>query len=231
MKFIKRIIIISIVVLILAVALIVGAGYLKYKNAIKDKPLKETATEIMLSENYTKLEDISPTFVDAMVSVEDKRFFNHKGIDFMGVMRALKVNIESKEAKQGGSSITQQLAKNMYFISDNTLTRKIAEIFLTIEIEKTFSKQQILELYFNTIYYGSGYYNIYDASMGYFGKEPSELTDFEATLLAGIPNAPSVYSLNNNPDLAKQRQKQVVRAMVKNNKLTKEEADAILSQQ
>lgn len=231
MKFIKRIIIISIVVLILAVALIVGAGYLKYKNAIKDKPLKETATEIMLSENYTKLEDISPTFVDAMVSVEDKRFFNHKGIDFMGVMRALKVNIESKEAKQGGSSITQQLAKNMYFISDNTLTRKIAEIFLTIEIEKTFSKQQILELYFNTIYYGSGYYNIYDASMGYFGKEPSKLTDFEATLLAGIPNAPSVYSLNNNPDLAKQRQKQVVRAMVKNNKLTKEEADAILSQQ
>ena len=218
-------------VLIFAVALIVGAGYLKYKNAIKDKPLKETATEIMLSENYTKLEDISPTFVDAMVSVEDKRFFNHKGIDFMGVMRALKVNIESKEAKQGGSSITQQLAKNMYFISDNTLTRKIAEIFLTIEIEKTFSKQQILELYFNTIYYGSGYYNIYDASMGYFGKEPSKLTDFEATLLAGIPNAPSVYSLNNNPDLAKQRQKQVVRAMVKNNKLTKEEADAILSQQ
>ena len=231
MKFIKRIIIISIVVLILAVALIVGAGYLKYKNAIKDKPLKETATEIMLSENYTKLEDISPTFVDAMVSVEDKRFFNHKGIDVMGVMRALKVNIESKEAKQGGSSITQQLAKNMYFISDNTLTRKIAEIFLTIEIEKTFSKQQILELYFNTIYYGSGYYNIYDASMGYFGKEPSKLTDFEATLLAGIPNAPSVYSLNNNPDLAKQRQKQVVRAMVKNNKLTKEEADEILSQQ
>ena len=231
MKFIKRIIIISIVVLIFAVALIVGAGYLKYKNAIKDKPLKETATEIMLSENYTKLEDISPTFVDAMVSVEDKRFFTHKGIDFMGVMRALKVNIESKEAKQGGSSITQQLAKNMYFISDNTLTRKIAEIFLTIEIEKTFSKQQILELYFNTIYYGSGYYNIHDASMGYFGKEPSKLTDFEATLLAGIPNAPSVYSLNNNPDLAKQRQKQVVRAMVKNNKLTKEEADAILSQQ
>lgn len=231
MKFIKRIIIIAIVVLLFSIAIIVGAGYQKYKNAIEDKSLKDAATEIMLSENYTNSEDISQTFADAMVSVEDKRFFNHKGIDFIGVIRALKVNIESKEAKQGGSSITQQLAKNMYFISDNTLTRKIAEVFLTVDIEKTFSKKQILELYFNTIYYGSGYYNIYDASMGYFGKEPSELTDYEATLLAGIPNAPSVYSLNNNPDLAKQRQKTVVKAMVENRKLTQEEADEILSQQ
>ena len=119
----------------------------------------------------------------------------------------------------------------MYFINDNTLTRKIAEIFVAVELEKIYSKKEILELYFNSIYYGSGYYNIADATYGYFGKSPYDISDYEATLLAGIPNAPSVYSLDNNPHLAKQRQKRVVEAMLSVNYLTQEEADAILMQQ
>ena len=93
-----------------------------------------------------------------------------------------------------------------------------------------FDDEKILELYFNVIYYGSGYYSVGEASEGYFGKKPSELTDYEATLLAGIPNAPSVYSLDNNPTLAKKRQKTVVNAMVDMKYLTKEEAQEILSE-
>ena len=114
-------------------------------------------------------------------------------------------------------------------MNDDTLTRKIAEIFTAAELEKTFSKKEILALYFNVIYYGSGYYNIGDASQGYFGKKPYDLTDYEATLLAGLPNAPSAYSPDKNPDLAKKRQKKVVDAMVRMKYLTREEANVILA--
>ncbi|MFR0903577.1 MAG: transglycosylase domain-containing protein, partial [Anaerovoracaceae bacterium] len=116
--------------------------------------------------------------------------------------------------EQGGSTITQQLARNMYFEQNKKLTRKVAEVLVAFEIEKEYDKDEILELYVNTIYFGSGYYNIYDASLGYFGKTPSQLSDYEATMLAGIPNAPSVYDLNVNPDLAEQRRQQVVDCMV-----------------
>ena len=164
-----------------------------------------------------------------MVAVEDRRFYQHKGVDFIGVCRAMVNNIQKKSFVEGGSCITQQLAKNIYFMNDDTLTRKIAEIFTAAELEKTFSKKEILELYFNVIYYGSGYYNIGDASQGYFGKKPYDLTDYEATLLAGLPNAPSAYSPDKNPDLAKKRQKKVVDAMVRMKYLTREEANVILA--
>ncbi len=231
MKLIKRLILtVFVLVLIVLVGLVAG-GYGKYKQAVSQLSVEDAARKIKASNNYTELDDISPVFVDAMVSVEDKRFYEHIGVDVRGIVRAFKLNFESKSITQGGSSITQQLAKNMYFMNDNSLTRKVAECMVALELEKEFSKKEILELYFNTIYYGSGYYRIYDASTGYFGKIPSELSDYEATLLAGIPNAPSVYSLDNNPDLAKQRQKTVVEAMVYNEKLTREDADQILSQQ
>ena len=230
MRFIKKLFFTVIVLIIIAVGLVGGAGYKKYKKATEALPIDLAARQIAFSENYTELENISQTFVDAMISVEDRRFYKHRGIDPIGIVRAIKINFDEKEAVQGGSSITQQLAKNMYFMEDNTFTRKIAESITAIEIEKRFTKEEILELYFNTIYYGSGYYSIYDATMGYFGKKPHEITDYESTLLAGIPNAPSVYSLDNDPELARQRQKTVVLAMVKNRKLTQADAEEILNQ-
>jgi len=230
-KTIKKFIIIILVVILLLSGLFVGAGWYKYKQAISKLPLNDAIAKIRAQENFTPIDDIPLTFINAMIAVEDKRFYKHDGIDFIGVVRAIVNNFKAKSMVEGGSGITQQLAKNIYFMNDNTITRKIAEVFVAVDLEKKLSKREILELYFNVIYYGNGYYNIYDASMGYFNKPPSELTDYEATLLAGIPNAPSVYSLKNNPDLAKQRQKTVINAMVEMKYLTKEEASAILSQQ
>ena len=231
MKFIKKTLSFILILIILILAVVFASGWGKYKEALKMVPLETAALNIKTQENFTPLEDISETFINAMVAVEDRRFYKHKGIDFIGVVRAMKKNFEKKSFSEGGSSITQQLAKNIYFMGDDSISRKIAEAFVANDIEKNFSKNEILELYFNVIYYGSGHYNIADASNGYFGKKPGELTDYEATILAGLPNAPSAYSLNSNPDLAKKRQKTVVEAMVSEKYLTQEEAERIISMQ
>ena len=120
--------------------------------------------------------------------------------------------------------------KNFYFDMDQTVERKIAEIFMAIAMEKEFTKEEILELYVNHIYFGDGYDCVREASLGYFQKEPGQMNDYESTLLAGIPNAPSVYAPTKNPELAKQRQQQVLETMVKNEMLTEEEQKEILTQ-
>lgn len=228
-SFIKKIFIFVLACIIFASAFVMGIGWIKYKEVTKRLSVDDAIAQVRATENYTKIDNISLTFINAMVAVEDRRFYKHNGVDIIGIARAVAKNIKDKTLSEGGSCITQQLAKNMYFINDNTFSRKIAEVFISIKLEKKLSKKEILELYFNVIYYGSGYYNIYDATMGYFNKTPAKISDYEATLLAGIPNAPSVYSLKNNPDLAKQRQKTVVKSMVEMRYLTEIEASAILS--
>ena len=131
---------------------------------------------------------------------------------------------------EGGSTITQQLMKNEYFTQEKKLERKFAEIFAAWDIEKQYSKEDIFELYVNTIYFGSGYYGIYDAAEGYFGKEPSELSEYEAVMLAGLPNAPSAYSPDTSPELAKQRMRQVLDRMVECEVIDQTEADNLLAQ-
>lgn len=231
MKTIKRIFRLFFLVVVITAAVIGASGYGKYKQAISLLPIEEAALKIKSTQSFTPIDDISDTFVKAMVAVEDKRFYKHKGIDVIGIGRAVKNNFQKRSLTEGGSCITQQLAKNIYFMQDNSLSRKIAEVMVAVNLEKKYSKEEILELYFNVIYYGSGCYSIGEATESYFGKKPSELTDYEATLLAGIPNAPSVYSLNNNPDLAKKRQKKVVDAMIDVKYITKEQASLILSEQ
>ena len=129
---------------------------------------------------------------------------------------------------QGGSTITQQLVKNMYYDQNKTLARKAAEAWTALYVERQLSKEEILELYINTIYFGDGYYGLKEASRGYFGKEPQDLTDSEAVLLAGIPNAPSAYAPSRHADLALQREKQVLAAMVKYGYLEQSETDSLL---
>ena len=228
-SFFRKIFVFIFACFIFVSAFVVGIGWVKYESVTKELSIDEAIAQIKAKENYTNIDDISLTFINAMVAVEDRRFYMHNGVDVIGIARAFAKNIKDKNLTEGGSCITQQLAKNMYFINDNTFSRKIAEIFISVELEKKLSKKEILELYFNVIYYGSGYYNIYDASMGYFNKTPAKISDYEATLLAGIPNAPSVCSLKNNPDLAKQRQKTVVNAMVDMKYLTHSEARVILA--
>ena len=140
----------------------------------------------------------------------------HCGIDPIAIGRAAWTDIKAMAFVEGGSTITQQLAKNLLFTQEKKIERKTAEIFAALALETNYSKNEIFELYANTSYFGGGYYGIHDASMGYFGKEPSELTDYECAMLAGIPKAPSVYSPNNSEELAAKRANQVLECMVKN---------------
>lgn len=218
MKKLRKIILILILAFIMSVVAVFGytffKGYSMYKTAIKKVSIKDKFTEIQNKENFTKIDDVPEIFVDAIISVEDKRFYYHKGIDMLSIGRAVITDIRTRDFTEGGSTITQQIAKNEYFNQSKNFYRKVAEVFVARDIEKEYSKDEILEIYFNTNYYGYGYYGIYDASEGYYEKKPSELNDYEATLLAGVPNAPSVYSPKVNLNLAERRQDVVLKKMI-----------------
>ena len=225
--FLKIVLLVSLVIISIGL-LAVGNGYNMYKEAIEEIPLDQKVEEIKSKENYVSLSELPQIYLNAVISVEDHRFYKHNGIDIIAIGRALINDIKAMSFVEGGSTITQQIAKNEYFTQEKKITRKIAEVFMAFEIEKNYNKDEILEMYINTLYFGNGYYNIKDA--GYFEKDLDELTDGEWIMLAGIPNAPSVYAPNVNPDLAKQRQKQVIEKMIKYEYLTENEADKILEE-
>ncbi len=202
-------------------------GYTMYKESASETIVHETVSTIRSEEHFTKYSELPEFYVNAVISVEDHRFMKHPGFDFIAICRAALADLRSFSFKEGGSTITQQLVKNLFYTQDKTLERKAAEIFAVLDIEKEYSKEEIFELYVNTIYFGSGYNGIYYAASGYFGKSPSELTDSEAAILAGLPNAPSAYSPDANAGLTEQRTKQVLESMVRNQLLTQEEADTI----
>ena len=202
-------------------------GYEMYDQALKEASLEETVEKVRSKPNYTPLNALPKTYLDAVIAVEDHRVYKHGGIDPIAISRAVWNDIKAMSLVEGGSTITQQLAKNLFFTQKKEFTRKFAEIFMAFKIEHTYSKDEILELYLNSIYFGNGYYCVGDACEGYFGKTPREMTDSECTMLAGIPNAPSVYAPTVNPGLAKQRQKQVIKQMVERGYLTGEKAAAI----
>ncbi len=203
-------------------------GFVKYWEATRKCPLDEKIAEIRSHEDYTEISEIPKTFIEAVVAVEDRRFFKHGGFDPVGIGRAMMVNIKSGELAEGGSTITQQLAKNLYFTQNESISRKLAELYMALKLERELDKYEILELYFNVIYYGKNCYNIHDAAEVYFGKLPKDMTDYECTLLAGIPNAPSVYS--NNEALARERQEKVLRSMLKMGYIAEWEIEKILEE-
>ena len=230
MKVIKKIIFVVILVAISISLLVIGNGYNMYKGALEQMPLSKKVASIIEKENYSKIDEIPQIYKDAVISVEDHRFYKHNGVDIIAIGRAFINDIKAIDFVEGGSTITQQLAKNIYFTQEKKITRKIAEVFMAFEIEKEYDKVQILELYLNTSYFGDGYYTVKEACKGYFNKELKEMTDYECILLAGIPNAPSVYAPTKNSELAIQRQKQVMNKMVEYEYLTQEEANKILEQ-
>lgn len=230
MKIFKKIILVTILVTISISLIFIHSGYNMYKEALEQMPLEEKVASIKKKDNYTKIQEVPKIYKNAVISVEDHRFYNHSGIDIIAICRAFINDIKTMSFEEGGSTITQQLSKNMYFTQEKKITRKIAEVFMAFKIEKNYEKDEILELYLNTSYYGDGYYTVKEATRGYFNKEPNEMSDYECILLAGIPNAPSVYAPTKNPDLAKQRQKQVMKAMIKYKYLTQEQANRILEE-
>ena len=164
--------------------------------------------------DYVRLQDIPESLQQAVIAVEDRKFYNHWGFDMEGIFRASLVNLQYGEVKEGASTITQQLVKNLFLSQEQTMGRKAEEFILAMDMELNYSKEEILELYLNSIYFGSGYYGIGQAAEGYFGKEPAMLALPEAAMLAGIPNAPSLYSPYVDFMLAKKRQFVVLDAMV-----------------
>ena len=226
-KWILRIFIAVVIAGVLTGTFFICKGYNMYQDALEECSLTDKIQGIRTRENYTTLEELPKMYIDAVVAAEDHRFYDHGPIDIISIGRALWVNLKSFSLDEGGSTITQQLAKNMYFTREKKLERKIAETFMAFALEDQYGKDEILELYVNIIFFGSGYYGVYDASQGYFGKAPSEMTDYECTLLAGIPNAPSVYSPKINPKLSAQRHQQVLARMVEYDYITEEEARSI----
>ena len=172
---------------------------------------------------WANLENISPYIIDCTIYTEDKNFYKHFGFDFFRIIRALYNNITSRSNSQGASTITQQYAKNMFLDFDKTWKRKWDEAWYTLRIEANYSKNEILEGYLNTINYGHGQYGIQSASKFYFNKDCNDLSLAEASLLVGIPKAPSKYSPIINMNAAKKRQLVVLNSLLKNNVISKKE--------
>ena len=228
MKIIKNIFRILLLCIVIFISIKVNEGYSLYKEAIEQVSLNKKIEEIKSINNYTKIAEVPDIYLKAVIAVEDHRFYSHNGIDLVAIGRAVFNDIINMSFVEGGSTITQQLAKNIYFTQEKKITRKIAEVFMAFDIERNYSKNEILEFYLNTSYYGEGCYTVKDASKKYFDKLPLEMTDYESIMLAGIPNAPSVYAPTVNPELAKQRQLQVIQKMIKYDVITEERAKEIL---
>ena len=227
MKIAKKILLFILIAIILVLTVFCIIGYSTYSSALKDEPLLTKIDSITSKDNFVKFSDLSEDYRNAVIAVEDHRFYDHGPVDFIAIARALYVNLTNWELREGGSTITQQVAKNVIFSQEETFTRKLGEIFAAYDLEKNYSKNEIFELYVNTSYFGDGYYGIYDASHGYYNKEPKDLTLAEASMLAGVPNAPSVYAPTVNPDLAKERQEHVLDKMLEYGYITQEEANSV----
>lgn len=202
-------------------------GYEMYSTALEKKSVSEMAADVKSRCRFIEYSELPKFYENAVIASEDRSFFEHNGIDIIAIGRAVLHDIKVKAPEQGGSTITQQLAKNEYFSQEKRLERKFAEVFMAIKIENELSKEEIFALYANSIYFGSGYYGIDSAAKGYFGKDIPELSEYECAMLAGIPNAPSAYSPDSSPELARKRTEIVIENMVSAEYITKEQADRL----
>ena len=224
--------ILSAILLILSVAIgsIFIIGFIRYETLISEKPLDEVIAEIRSDPNYISLDDVNDDFINALLAVEDPTFYEHGGIVLSNIIEAVATNLREQDFVMGGSTITQQLSKNIYLDSKKTFQRKIAELFFVHDLESTYSKDEILEFYINVIYFGDGYYGINEAANGYFHKAPKNLTIAQATLLAGLPQAPAIYQLSDGMIYAKKRQQVVLEAMKEQKLITEQQLYEIYNQ-
>ena len=228
-RFVKRLLSCLLLAALFVLVVIGGTlgvqGWRLYRATAAQKPIAGLYDEISSRPGFSSCDQLPQTYIDAVISVEDSRFERHHGIDPAAIVRALWADLRTRSLAEGGSTLTQQLAKNELFTQDKHLARKAAEMLAAFDLEKAYSKQQIFEMYANTIYFGNGCYGITQAAEGYFGKAPAQLTDAEAVFLAGLPNAPSLYA--SSPELALKRTQTVLKRMVKCRVLTQMQADAI----
>ena len=198
-------------------------------NNVNNISIYDKENDIIFSGNGNKewisLNNISNYLIDATISTEDKRFYNRRGFDILRIAKSMYVNVTTKNLSQGASTITQQLARNLFSNFDKTWRRKLKEAWYAFRIEIDYSKDEILEAYLNTINYGNGVLGIENASYYYFNKSAKDLSLAEASMLAGIPKAPNAYSPLNDSETAKKRQGIILNYMVKNKKISEKEAE------
>ncbi len=231
MKIIRRIILSILTIVILVVGCLSIYGYRQYKTISEQADITYLVSLVQQDENYVSYDDISENLVNATVAIEDRRFFLHNGVDYIGLIRAIMSQFNSNLLKSGGSTITQQTAKNLYqqFNSD-FFDWKTAEFFFARQLEKNYSKEEIFAIYVNIINYGDNNTGIYEASENTFGVLPSELTVAQASLLAGIPQSPSNYQLSNHYSEAKERQLLVLNAMAEQGYIDEDDIDSIYNE-
>ena len=237
------------VILIVSIAFIL-AGYVAVKMYLNEQPPipqlnnynRNIVTQVYSSDGHllktfqtfhyeqVSINEIPKYLKDAIISTEDKNFYSHEGYDIFGIARSIIVNTLNKRASQGASTITQQLARILFLSNEKTFTRKIKEIQIAARIEKTISKDKILEMYLNNVYLGSGAYGVGAAASTYFNKKLSELTLAECALIAGLPQAPSVYSPYKNKDKALKRRNKVLKRMYVMKTITKKQYDDALKE-
>lgn len=226
MKFVKYYILLIIMLSSIIVSDYIHTGYMMYK-AVDDVIFYEKIKDVQLQEDYIELGDISTSFLQAIIAIEDHRYYEHSGYDLIAIGRASIQNLSNGEIVSGASTITQQLSKNLFLSFDQTYERKIAEILLASKLENNYTKDEILTLYVNVVNFGENQLGIGSASTYYFNKQPSELSAAEAILLAGVPQSPYYYSLVDHFDEAVVRSDRVIQAMMNQSILTPFEGDQL----
>jgi 1A family penicillin-binding protein len=235
-KYLRALIIVGLIAFIIMVLFFIGI--ITYAKILGPPPLTVPQSSLIYANDGTiigeshsgqkrywvNLEEISPYLVNAAISIEDRNFYEHHGFDYKRIAGAVLADIKAMAKVQGASTISQQYARNLYLEHEKTWTRKLNEAFYTIRLELNYSKEEILEGYLNTIYYGYGAYGVQAASQFYFGKNASELTLAEASMLAGIPKGPSIYSPLASMEKARQRQHIILTAMEENGMASKQDA-------
>lgn len=213
LSFIVKFLMITIIIFLMMIGQVFLRGYERFSEIYHGHMLMVIKTH-QNNPDYVRLEDIPEMLIDATLAIEDRRFYHHMGFDLKAIARASIQNLFSGEIISGGSTITQQVSKNLFLTFEQTYERKITELLLAVAIEEKFSKEEILELYLNVINYGDGQIGIYKASKHYFNKSPQGLSPSESILLSGLPQGPSRYNLNNNLENAYKRSDQVLMALV-----------------
>ena len=169
-------------------------GYQMYRSALQEKSIEEAVAGLRAQPGSTSADELPQVYLDAVVAIEDHRFYTHCGIDIISICRAAWNDLRTMSLEEGGSTITQQVAKNLFLTQEKEFTRKVAEVFLAFDLEETYTKREILELYVNSSYFGLGCTGIGQAAPAMLGVAPDDMTLGQAALMAGMPNEPSLYS-------------------------------------
>ncbi|MFC5732702.1 transglycosylase domain-containing protein [Cytobacillus gottheilii] len=231
--------------IMLGISILLVIGILVYAKVLGPPPLTVPQSSLIMADDGTvigeshngekrywaRLEDMSPELISATIAIEDKSFYEHNGFDYKRIAGAALADLKAMAKVQGASTITQQYARNLFLAHEKTWKRKLREAFYTIRLEMNYTKDEILEGYLNTIYYGNGAYGAQAASQFYFGKDTGELTLAEASMLAGIPKGPSIYSPISSLEKAKSRQKIILTTMHEDGYIQKADIETALNEQ